>query len=127
MSKKVKVSDVRQGVTLYYVHAFPYKGPNLSYIEAVRVTKPRYPTITGGTFAEGRFFMDDGDSYVRPFSLRDAGIVPNRYNFHNTFTSLKKAKQYAARMDRVCLNAAEMVKYREKVRDLREDLALGFA
>ena len=105
MSRKVKVSDVRQGVTLYLVHAFPQKGFP-SYIEAMFVTKrPSMESV--GLFSECKMFLDDGESYQRPFSLRDAGIIPNRYNFHNTFTSRKAAERYAARMNRKCLTKQE--------------------
>lgn len=114
MSKKVKVSDIRQGVTLYYVHAFPHKGANRSYINAYHISKKPYLSkTTNSLFSECIEFFEDSNgrgSYTREFSLRDAGITPNRYNFHNSFTSLKRAKQYAARMDRRCLNAAERLK-----------------
>lgn len=114
MSKKVKVSDIRQGVTLYYVRAFPHKGANQSYIQAYRVsTRPRKSEHSNGLFSEGLVFFE-GDygqgSFTRKFSLKDAGIIPNRYNFHNSFTSLKRAKRYAARLDQQCLNAAELQK-----------------
>ena len=124
MSKKVKVSDVRQGVTLYNVHAFPHKGRNKSYIDAYPVTKrPWKSEHSNGLFAEARMFFSDElstGSYTRQFSLRDAGIVPNSYNFHNTFSSLKKAQQYAARMNRQCLTAAERLKATRLNRNDRE-------
>lgn len=117
MSKKVKVSDVRQGVTLYYVHAFPHKGPNMSYIDVLPVSKrPWVSELTGSLFAEAKV-SDELGSYTRMFSLSDGGIIANRYNFHNTFKSLKKAKQYAARMDRQCLTAAEGDKATRKIKD----------
>ena len=117
MSRKVKVSDVRQGVTLYYVHAFPHKGLP-SRIDTFVVTKR-----PESMFAVAKIFFDDelGTGwFTRLFSLRDAGIIPNSYNFHKTFTSLKAAKLYAARMDRKCLTKQE----REKVLR-RQELSYG--
>lgn len=114
---KAKISDVRQGVTLYYVHAFPHKGMP-SYINKVVVTKRPVRRLSGALFGEVLEYFDDDlgtGSYSRIFSLRNAGIIQNRYNFHSTFTSLKAAKRYAERMDRVCLNAAERVKYNRKI------------
>lgn len=119
---KAKISDVRQGVTLYYVHAFPHRGKNRSYFQPYVVSKS--PVAVNGfknsLFAEAKHFYDDDlstGSYTQQFSLRDAGIIPNKYNFHMTFTSLKKAKRYAARMDRVCLSAAERVKFNKLQHD----------
>lgn len=116
MSKKVKVSDVRQGVTLYYVHAFPHKGADRSYIETVQVAcKPFTSKYTDSLFAMGNFiFEDDLSSYNRQFSLRDAGIIPNPYNFHKAFTNLNTAERYAKRMDRQCLTFAERAKAKRK-------------
>lgn len=113
---KAKISDVRQGVTLYHVSAFPHKEMPSS-IEAIFITKPAART-KNGLFSEAKYFYDDElscGSYTSMWSLRDAGIIPNTYNFHKTFTSLKAAKRYAERMDRVCLTAAERVKYGKKV------------
>lgn len=116
---KAKISDVRQGVTLYHVKAFPHKGTP-SYINTVIVTKRPIRRMSGALFGEVLEYFDDElgtGSYSRMFSLRDVGIIPNRYNFHSTFTSLKAAKRYAERMDRVCLNSAERVKYNRKIEE----------
>lgn len=119
---KAKISDVRQGVTLYYVRAFPHKGVP-STINTLAVTKKPYKSKqSGGTFSEAVFHFEDDfgkDFYTRQWSLSDGGIISNKYNFHNTFTSMKAAKRYAARMDRVCLTAAERVKYTQKIEDVR--------
>jgi hypothetical protein len=113
---KAKISDVRQGVTLYYVHAFPHKGFP-SYIDTIVVTE-RPKKKGNSTFSMcNQYFNDELGSgvFTRPWSLKDAGIIPNSYNFHSTFTSLKSAKRYAERMNRVCLTAPERVKYRHKI------------
>ena len=113
---KAKISDVRQGVTLHYVHAFPHKGMP-SYIESIFVTKRPFKHSIG-LFSECKVFYNDDlgqGSYLRQWSLRDAGIIENKYNFHRTFTSLKAAKRYAASMDRNCLNAQEQAKLKEKL------------
>ena len=113
---KAKISDVRQGVTLYYVHAFPHKEIS-GYITKMVVTeRPKRNEI--GLFSVAKFQCADGsDSYSCPWSLRDAGIIPNKANFHKTFTSRKAAQRYLNRMNRVCLNAAERVKYNKKILD----------
>lgn len=113
---KAKVSDVRQGVTLFYVHAFPHKGIK-SFIDTILPTDRPKMNDTG-LFGEClQFYKDDSSegSYKRPWSLRDAGIVPNGYNFHKTFTSRKAARRYADRMDRCCLTASEQTKYLRKI------------
>lgn len=115
---KAKISDVRQGVTLYYVHAFPHKGIQ-SYIDPIIVTE-RPKKKGSSTFSMcNQYFNDELGSgvFTRPWSLKDAGVIPNTYNFHSTFTSLKAAKRYAERMNRVCLTAAERVKLDKKVLD----------
>lgn len=115
---KARISDVRQGVTLYYVHAFPHKGM-LSYIDTIVVTE-RPKKKGGGLFSMCNQYFDDElgcGVFVRPWSLRDSGIIPNTYNFHKTFKTLKAAQRYAKRMDRKCLNAAEREKYTEKLLD----------
>lgn len=116
MSKKAKVSDVRQGVSLYKVHAFPERGPNMAFITRMMVTRaPDARTAIGGMdlglFAEALHdYMDGSGAYKSEFSLRDAGIEPNKYNSHMTFTSLRKAKSYAARMNAQRLSAAERLR-----------------
>ncbi|MNE03049.1 hypothetical protein D3C80_955380 [compost metagenome] len=116
MSRKVKVSDVRQGATLFYVRAWPHKGL-ASSVEEIIVTKRPVMNSTG-LFGEYKsFFSDDLGCgwFARPFSLKDAGIIPNPYNFHNTFSSRKAAERYAARMNRKCLTAAERIKFERKL------------
>lgn len=113
---KAKISDVRQGVTLYYVHAFPHKEIS-GHITQIFVTERPYHNGTG-IFSSGMFKCHDStETYICPFSLRDAGIIPNKSNFHKTFTSRKSAERYLARMNRVCLTAAERVKYMRKILD----------
>ncbi|MNP41982.1 hypothetical protein D3C76_1357150 [compost metagenome] len=76
-----------------------------------------------GLFATCKVITPGYDAYQRPFSLKDAGILPNRYNFHNTFTSRKAAERYAARMNRKCLTQQE----RDKViRKQAEDIPIRF-
>lgn len=119
---KAKISDVRQGVTLYYVHAFPHKGVPSSINTLVVTKKPFKSKHSGGTFSEAVFHFEDDfgkDFYTRQWSLSDGGIIANKYNFHKTFTSMKAAKRYAARMDRVCLTAAERKKFDKKIEDVR--------
>lgn len=112
---KARISDVRQGVTLYYVHAFPHKVLK-SRITPIFVTeRPKRNDV--GLFSKADFQGEDHLGlfiYNLPWSLKDAGIIENKANFHKTFTSMKAAKRYAARMDRVCLSAAERMKYNRK-------------
>lgn len=114
MSRKVKVSDVRQGVTLYGVHAFPHRGKNKSFITVMPISeRPKNSEyMKDSLFSKFRSeFRGLNDTvHYSSFSLCDAGIVSNQYNFHKTFHTLKAAERYAARMDAVCLSKAERVR-----------------
>ena len=89
MGKRAKISDIRQGKTLYRVQ--------FGKIEKVQVTCRPYTSRFGG-----QFFKVLVPSCVRPgelveteASLKDWNIIPNYYNAHMVFTSRRRAEKYA--------------------------------
>lgn len=95
MKHAAKIKDVVQGRVLFNVHAFPGRD-NPGYITELHIKRKPYnhPSIQSPfSVAEHRY---PGGSYTTSFSLSDAGIVQNRYNFHRTFTKRKAAEKYLA-------------------------------
>lgn len=120
MSRKVKVSDIRQGVTLYEVMAFPHKDGG-AWITPITVQSTPRVRNTKSLFADQTEWLDNEPFEPKLcrsiFSLKDRNIIPNSYNFHQVFHTLKAAQRYADRMKRGCLTADE----RKRVVRLRRD------
>jgi hypothetical protein len=114
MKHRAKLKDVVQGRVLYKVMAFPESGE--SWIEEFRPTsRPFKSRFTGSMFFRynGRF------GALGSKSCMDAGIIPNRYNFHMTFTKRKAAEAYMDRINRRDFTGNEKIKYLEYTEDRR--------
>lgn len=96
MKHAAKIKDVVQGRVLFKVSAFPGDS-NPGYIDELHIkSKPRLSKyLRNSLFAEAETVYSDW-SHVDTFSLTDAGIIKNGYNFHRTFTKRKAAEKYLA-------------------------------
>lgn len=95
MSNKqvVKSHQIRAGITIYRAQIIG------GYVETIRVASKPYIVNLGtkdlAMFADEFCFSDISDlRYKTNFSLKDAGIIPNRYNMAKTFHSHKAAQRY---------------------------------
>lgn len=129
MSRKVKVSDIRQGVTLYEVMAFPHKSGD-AWVKTFTVESMPGLRNTKSLFADRSEWLDNaplmGMKTRSYFSLKDCNIIPNKYNFHRVFHTLKAAQRYADRMKRGCLTADERKRVTRLRREQREIMHFGF-
>lgn len=116
---RVTPKDLKAGVTIYKAYAFPHQASD-GFIEVKHVTgRPFMNKRVGSEFAPYSSFLMNGNVYRDTFSLHDAGILPNTYNFHKSFLSRKAAERYLRRIDSGCLTAAERSRADEfKARDI---------
>ena len=127
--KNVKIKDLRQGVTLYYVMAFPLesKGGNATVqpysIQSRAYLKPLSGKgILRSVLADALWFKEThprayrwwhdtkpNKPLVSTHSVRDSGIAVGKtnYNFHRMFHTQKQAQRYADRMNSGCLTHEE--------------------
>lgn len=114
MKHRAKLKDVVQGRVLYRVSAFPENGNG--WIEEMRPTsRPFKSRFTGSMF----FRYNGRVGMLGSTSCTDAGIIPNRYNFHMTFTKRKAAEAYLDRISRHDFTVNERIKYRQYCEDRR--------
>lgn len=86
---KVRVKDVRQGVTLYTAH------PLYGIEKCIVLGKPFVEHHTKSLFVNIKSYLDDGFEYTTAVSLRDKGITPgDSYNGRRTFFKLKQAQAW---------------------------------
>lgn len=118
---RVTQDMLREGLRVYHVMAFPAKLPreySNGYIEVKTYIKPHVwdhdPTAQFASFhvthslkreawwtphgerVFGEWRLLDRDYLEKTNSLEDMGIIPNRYNHHQTFTSMQAAWNYLA-------------------------------
>lgn len=128
MTKRVQFKDIKQGKTFFHAHAFPHKNDNMqSYVEPVYITGRPFETSVcwfAPNSKYGTAFVKS-DSFLRGFSLRDAGVIPNEYNFHRLFRTKKEAERYVERMKAGRLTAAERIKA-ERMAEHDRDMELWF-
>lgn len=114
--KNVKIKDFRQGVTLYYVMAFPLesKGGDAK-VETYNIKSRAYlkKQRKGGSdviskflaktlwFKESHLSSWRAKPYVSEHSVTDSGVACGKtnYNFHRMFHTRKQAQRYADRMN----------------------------
>lgn len=101
-----KLKRLKQGVTIYLVHAFPLNETNehhpnaTGWIDKLVITKRPQTKKWFDPFAwtypkiDYLVFKKDGSSYESHGSLQDMGLISNDYNSHRTFFSERKAKAY---------------------------------
>lgn len=117
--KNVKIKDFRQGVTMYYVMAFPLNskmGGNAQVdqysIQSKAYLKPlRGKGILRTVLADALWFREThptrwksfvtGKPMVLEHSVTDSGVAVGKtnYNFHRLFHTRKQAQRYADRMN----------------------------
>lgn len=112
-NNRVKYADIKAGMTVYKVYAFPHRGAS-AWVEVYRVTGRPGPSIVGKSkkhhFVPYYDFNSlDGRRVERTFSVNDANVIPNHYNFHRLFHTRKAAERYAQRIRTGCLTAAERI------------------
>lgn len=110
-SNRVKYGELKAGMTVYKVYAFPHRGAS-AWVEVYRVTgRPKAANI--GKEKKHHFVpYYDFNSFTgcrveRAFSISDANVIPNHYNFHRLFHTKNAAERYAQRIRIGCLTAAE--------------------
>lgn len=112
-NKRAKLCDLREGRTVYMVHAFPHKNRQSSWLATYRLLG----RVHGGTrfvpYTEFRFYKDERLQY--DFSALDANVIPNHYNFHRLFTTKNAAQRYLDRMKSGSYTHAERLKIHERV------------
>lgn len=114
--KNVKIKDFRQGVTLYYVMAFPLENKcGDAKVETYSIKSRAYlKPLTGKGFmrtilAGSLWFKESHPSSFytgrKPFesvhSIQDSGVAVGKtnYNFYRMFHTRKQAQRYADRMN----------------------------
>lgn len=110
-NNRVKYGELKAGVTVYKVYAFPHRDAS-AWIEVYRVTGRPGPSIVGKSKKSHFVPYYDFNSFTgcrvdRSFSVGDANVIPNKYNFHRLFHTRKSAARYAQRIRTGCLTAAE--------------------
>lgn len=110
-NNRVKYEDLKAGVTVYKVYAFPHRGGS-AWVDTYHVLGRPKAGIVGKAkkhhfvpYTEFNFF--DGIRTEHKFSISDANVIPNHYNFHQMFHTKKAAERYAQRIRTGCLTAAE--------------------
>ena len=89
---RVRVKDIKQGITIYVSH--PVYGIDKHLI----ASKPYISKYVGSLFADSIKQYETWD-FKDNFSLRDAGISPGEgYNGRRSFFKLKHAKEWARKM-----------------------------
>lgn len=108
LTRKVK-NMCRQGKTLYKVY---HLDSDQTFIDTLMISEG--PTLQQLGSIGPSWFCNEGG--VHSFSLQDCNIIPNTYNRHKVFSSLKKAVSHAKTIDpnfRYYPN--KFVKYREGI------------
>lgn len=110
-NRRVKYAELKAGMTVYKVYAFPHRGES-SWIVTYHVLGRPKAGLSGKAkkhhfvpYTEFNFF--DGKRLEYKFSIGDANVIPNHYNFHRLFHTKKAAEAYAKRVRAGCLTAAE--------------------
>lgn len=90
--KKCKLSNVRQGRTVYCVFALGRS----SHITTMFITgKPFVFRAAQGSYRSIRIPSNNvGTNIDNAFSAKDVNLIPNKYNKHRAFFSSRKAKRY---------------------------------
>ena len=89
---RVRVKDIKQGITIYVSH--PVYGIDKHLI----ASKPYISKYVGSLFADSIKQYETWD-FKDNFSLRDAGISPGEgYNGRRSFFKLKHAEEWARKM-----------------------------
>lgn len=121
--KALQPKDFRQGITVYEVMAFPYRGKRDATVEEIQIwgrpyRKPglTYLSLWVDVRVENYLF---GGYRIDSRSLKDAGVMENNYNMHRWFKTRKQAQRYADRMNDLRLSASEA----KKARKLADDWA----
>lgn len=110
-NNRVKYEDLKAGITVFKVYAFPHRGGS-AWVDTYHVLGRPKAGIVGKArkhhfvpYTEFNFF---GEKRIEHrFSISDANVIPNHYNFHRLFHTLKAAERYAQRIRTGCLTAAE--------------------
>lgn len=110
-NNRVKYADIKAGMTVFKVYAFPHRGAS-AWVEVYRVTGRPAPGNIGREKKHHFVPYYDFNSITgcrveRSFSIGDANVIPNHYNFHRLFHTRKSAERYAQRIRTGCLTAAE--------------------
>lgn len=110
-NNRVKYKDIKAGMTVYKVYAFPHRGAS-AWVEVYHVTGRPGPIIVGKMKKHHFVPYYDFNSITgcrveRTFSVNDTNVIPNHYNFHRLFHTRKAAERYAQRIRTGCLTAAE--------------------
>jgi len=94
-SGRMVLEDIEVGVPFYMVHGLGEQ----SFL--TELTPTEEPCVS--EFSDSLFVMCEEDSYsskgkkfARTHSVEDMGIIPNKYNAHQTFFDKESAEEYLA-------------------------------
>jgi hypothetical protein len=84
-AKRAQVKDLVQGKTIYWVHSLQ----GSSFIKKMMIVQLKDEWLKVRSYNR---FADQ--MMENTHSIKDMGIIPNHYNQHKTFTTLKAATHY---------------------------------
>lgn len=111
-NKRVKYGDLKAGVTVYKVYAFPNRANGSAWVETYHVLGRPAASLTGkekkNHFVPYTEFVFIGSKRMEhKFSVSDTNVIPGYYNWHRLFHTKAAAERYAHRMRTGCLTAHE--------------------
>lgn len=108
----LKISDVRQGVTLYFVSMFPeadteFRRNNNRIERKIVTSRPVIVNLAGKPCYKFSTINERGYYSLSDFASTWRIGVDNNYNFHRAFKKRRHAQAYMDRINSGCLSAAE--------------------